>query len=131
MNKAILIGNLTRDPELRATRNGISACTFTLAVNRRFANQDGQREADFIPVITWRGVAENCAKHLRQGSKAAVVGTIQTRSYDAQDGAKRYVTEIIAHEVEFLTPKSKDGQPAGAQDCGEMEQIDDDDELPF
>ncbi len=107
MNKAILVGNLTRVPEMRTTKNGVSTCTFTIAVNRPHTNQQGQREADFIPVVTWRGMAESCAKNLRQGSKVGVVGTIQTRSYDAQDGSKRYVTEVIADEVEFLTSKAK------------------------
>lgn len=133
MNKAILIGNLTRDPEMRKTASGISACTFTLAVNRRYANQQGVREADFINVVAWRGLAENCIRFLGQGSKAAVVGTIQTRSYDAQDGSKRYVTEIVADEVEFLTVKA--GVEKGAGNAAEMpegfEEEDLSDELPF
>lgn len=102
MNKAILIGNLTRDPEYTTTISGVAKCSFTLAVQRRFANADGKREADFIPIITWRQTAENCAKYLAKGRKCCVEGTIQTRSYDAQDGTKRYVTEIIADSVEFL-----------------------------
>ena len=124
MNKAVLIGNLVRDPEIRQTKTGISTCTFTIAVNRPHTNQQGQREADFLPIVTWRGMAENCAKHLRQGNKVGVTGSIQTRSYDAQDGSKRYVTEIVADEVEFLTPKAKDTN-------GGMDEIEDDDELPF
>lgn len=102
MNRAILTGNLARDPELRTTQSGISVCSFTLAVNRRFANQQGVREADFIPIVVWRQQAENCARYLKKGRKCAVSGTIQTRSYEAQDGTKRYVTEIAAEEVEFL-----------------------------
>ena len=102
MNKAILIGNLTRDPEYTTTASGIACCRFILAVQRRFANADGKREADFIPIIAWRQLAENCAKYLAKGRKVAIEGTIQTRSYDAQDGTKRYVTEIIADNVEFL-----------------------------
>lgn len=112
MNKAFIIGNLTRDPELRTTASGISVCTFTLAVNRPFANQQGVRETDFIPVVVWRKQAENCKQYLSKGRKCAVSGSIQTRSYDAQDGTKRYVTEIIAEEVEFLSTGS---QPAGGQ----------------
>ena len=107
MNKAILVGNLTRDPELRATASGISVCTFTVAVNRRVsrdAQAQGQRDADFIPIVTWRGLADNCARYLAKGRKVAVIGSIQTRSYDAQDGSKRYVTEVVADDVEFLTP---------------------------
>lgn len=99
MNKAFIIGNLTREPELRTTGSGISVCTFTVAVARRMSKND---EADFIPVVTWRGLADNCAKYLVKGQKVAVCGSIQTRSYDAQDGSKRYVTEVIADDVEFL-----------------------------
>ena len=103
MNKVFLIGNLTKDPELTSTSTGISVCKFTLAVSRRFMNADGTREADFLPIIVWRNQGENCAKYLKKGSKAALIGTIQTRSYDAQDGGKRYVTEIIADDVQFLS----------------------------
>ncbi len=127
MNKAFLIGNLVRDPEMRTTRTGVYTCSFTIAVNRPHTNAQGQREADFIPVVTWRGTAENCAKHLRQGSKVGVAGMIQTRSYDAQDGSKRYVTEVIADEVEFLTPKPK----ALYGNDVPLEEPEDDDELPF
>lgn len=104
MNKAVIIGNLTNEPDMRATSSGISVCTFTVAVNRR-ASRDaqGQKETDFIPIVTWRGLADNCFKYLHKGSKAAVTGSIQTRSYDAQDGTRRYVTEILADEVEFLS----------------------------
>ena len=102
MNKAIVIGQITRDPDVRMTGSGISVCTFTVAVQRRFANQNGERQADFIPVVCWRGLAENCGKYLKKGSKVGVCGSIQTRNYEAQDGTKRYVTEIIADEVEFL-----------------------------
>lgn len=104
MNKAVIIGNLTNEPELRATLSGISVCTFTVAVNRRVSRDaQGQKETDFIPIVTWRGLADNCFKYLHKGSKAAVTGSIQTRSYEVQDGSKRYVTEIVADEVEFLS----------------------------
>lgn len=104
MNKAVIIGNLTNEPDMRATLSGISVCTFTVAVNRRVSRDaQGQKEADFIPIVTWRGLADNCFKYLHKGSKAAVTGSIQTRSYDAQDGTRRYVTEILADEVEFLS----------------------------
>ena len=109
MNKAILIGNLVADPELRKTQSDVSVCTFRIAVQRRFANQQGVREADFINIVAWRQTAELCAKFLTKGRKVCVVGAIQTRSYDAQDGTKRYVTEIVADEVEFL------GSPQGSQ----------------
>lgn len=136
MNKAILIGNLARDPESTTTASGILKCSFTLAVQRRYTNADGKREADFIPVICWRQTAELAQKYLTKGRKAAVEGSIQVRSYDAQDGSKRYVTEIIADSIEFLTPRSADpgptppparqadGYPNGFSEV-------DDDELPF
>ncbi len=117
MNKAILIGNLTRDPETRTTSSGVPMTTFTLAINRRFTNQQGVREADFIPVITWRQQAELCARYLTKGRKCCVVGTIQTRTYDAQDGTKRYVTEVVADEVEFIGAQ---GQGGGSQYAGDV-----------
>ena len=86
MNKVILIGNLTKDPELSTTTSGISVCRFTVAVSRRFTNSEGERETDFINIVVWRNLADNCHKFLRKGSKAAVIGNIQTRSYDAQAG---------------------------------------------
>ena len=102
MNKVILIGNLAADPELRKTASDVSVCTFRLAVQRRFANQQGVREADFISIVAWRQTADLVARFLTKGSKCAVVGSLQTRTYDAQDGTKRYVTEVIADEVEFV-----------------------------
>lgn len=142
MNRAILIGNLTRDPELRTTSSGVSVCTFTLAVSRRFTNQQGVREADFINIVVWRGQAETCARYLSKGRKCAVVGQIQTRTYDAQDGTKRYVTEVVADEVEFLgapggsqggmgeyAPPPPTSAPAVSGDTG-FTQVEDD-ELPF
>lgn len=142
MNKAILIGNLTRDPELRTTGSGISVCSFTLAVNRRFTNQQGVREADFIPIVVWRQQAELCARYLTKGRKCAVVGSIQTRSYDAQDGTKRYVTEVVADEVEFIGSAGQGGvshsddvppppEPATFTPKATGFAEADDDELPF
>ena len=87
MNRAFLVGNLTRDPELRKTQNDVSVCTFTIACNRRFSNASGQREADFIPIVVWRAQADNCYRILKKGRRVGVVGTIQTRTYDAQDGS--------------------------------------------
>ena len=110
MNKVILIGNLTKDPELTTTTSGISVCRFSLAVSRRFTNSEGERETDFINVVVWRNLADNCHKFLRKGSKAAVVGNLQTRSYDAQDGSKRYVTEVVAEEVEFVGARVNEGE---------------------
>lgn len=122
MNKVILIGNLTKDPDLSTTTSGLSVCKFTLAVSRRFGNN----ETDFLPIITWRGQAENCYKFLKKGSKVAVSGTIQTRSYDASDGSKRYITEIVADEVQFLSTRTTVEEDSS---IAEMKPIDDD--LPF
>ena len=112
MNRAFLVGNLTRDPELRVTQSGIPVCSFTIACNRRFAKQGDAVTADFIPVVVWRGQAENCAKFLSKGRTVAVCGAIQTRSYDANDGSKRYVTEVVADEVQFIGGGSGEGRAA-------------------
>ena len=143
MNKAILIGNLARDPETMTTSSGITKCNFTVAVQRRFANAQGVREADFLTIVCWRQTAELCARYLSKGRKVAVEGSIQTRSYDAQDGTKRYVTEIVADNVEFLGSRdegSRGGYDApaapapaprqAAPAAGGFTEVDDD-ELPF
>ena len=148
MNKVILIGNLANDPEARTTQSGISQSTFRIAVQRRFANAQGVREADFLTVVAWRQTADFCNRYLTKGSKVAVEGSIQTRSYDAQDGSKRYVTEIIADSVEALGSRNEEGgaaarprdngptpppmpatpaAPSGNNGFAEVE----DDELPF
>ena len=106
MNKVFLIGRLTRDPELRYTGSNVAVATFSLAVNRPFTNQSGEREADFINIVVWRKQAENVKNYLSQGSQVAIDGRIQTRSYDGEDGKKRYVTEVIADNVQFLDSKS-------------------------
>ncbi len=98
LNRVILIGRLTRDPELKYTSNGTAVCTFTLAINRRF-NRD---ETDFIDIVVWRGLAENCASYLGKGRLAAVEGRLQIRSYENQEGQKRKVTEVVADDVRFL-----------------------------
>lgn len=102
MNRVILIGRLTRDPELRYTPSGVAVTQFTLAVDRPFSNQQNEREADFIPVVTWRQLAETCANYLRKGRLTAVEGRIQVRNYDNNEGRKVYVTEVIADNVRFL-----------------------------
>lgn len=131
MNKVILIGNLSADVESRTTQSGIAQASFRLAVQRRFANQQGQREADFFQVVCWRQTAEFAARFLSKGRKVAVEGSLQTRSYDAQDGSKRFVTEVIADSVEFCDskPEGKAAAPAQAQGYGFTEV--DDSELPF
>ena len=131
MNKCILIGNLTKDPELTTTTNGVAVCRFTIAVSRRYSNADGERETDFLNIVVWRNLGENCHKFLKKGSKVGIVGNIQSRSYDAPDGSKRYVTEIVAEEVEFLSTKSQDEQTKiDKPDDGGLQPIDDD-VLPF
>ncbi|ABQ23612.1 hypothetical protein CKR_P31 (plasmid) [Clostridium kluyveri NBRC 12016] len=102
MNRTVLIGRLTKDPELKFTpSNGTAVTTFTLAINRRFS-KDGQQEADFIPIVVWGKIAESSANYLTKGKLAGVAGRIQTRSYEAKDGTMRYVTEVVADEVQFL-----------------------------
>lgn len=136
MNKVILIGHLAADPESRTTQSGVAQCTLRLAVTRRFTDkQTGQREADFFNIVCWRNTAEFAARYLSRGRRIAVEGSLQTRSYDAQDGSKRYVTEVIADTVEFC-----DSRPDGAQSApkdaertgynGGFTEVDDE-ELPF
>lgn len=110
MNKVILIGRLTRDPEMRTTPSGVATTSFSIAVQRNYANAQGDREADFINCVAWRKQAENIAKYCTKGSQVAVDGRIQTRNYDAQDGTKRYVTEVIADNVTFLGGRSGSGE---------------------
>ena len=129
MNKVFLIGNLTKNPELNNTGSGISVCKFTLAVSRRFSNGDGVRETDFLPVIVWRAQAEHCNKYLKKGSKAAVCGSIQTRSYDAPDGSRRYITEIVADEVQFLSTKAEDSAESNDGVFDDLKAVDEN--LPF
>ncbi len=109
MNKCVLVGNLVLDPELTQTPSGISVCKFTLAVNRNYTNANGERDADFINIVTWRGLAENCGKYLVKGKKVAVCGSLQMSSYEDKDGNKRYRTDVVADDVEFLPNGNKDG----------------------
>ncbi len=109
MNKAIIIGRLTKDPEMRTTTSGVNSTTFTVAVSRNYTGANGERETDFLNCVAWRKQAENIAKYCTKGTQVAVEGRIQTRSYDAQDGTKRYVTEIIADNVTFLSTKGGTG----------------------
>ncbi len=151
MNKVFLIGNLTKDPEMRSTQSGVAVCNFSIAVNRRFKNANGQQETDYLNIIAWRQLAELCSKYLAKGRKVAVAGSIQTRTYEAKDGSKRTALDIVADEVEFLTPQnqqsstpsapgayttaaSKDSgatyAPQPHNDFGGYTQVDDE-ELPF
>ena len=112
INRAVLVGRLTKDPELRHTANDIPVATFTLAVNRPFSNQSGEREADFIPCVVWRRQAETVERFLSKGSLVGVEGRIQTRSYDDQDGNRRYITELVADSVQFLETRAMSEQNA-------------------
>lgn len=134
MNKVIITGNISRDPEAFTTQNGISRSMFDVAVQRRTKNQDGKYDVDFLRVVAWRKTADFCNKYLAKGRKVAVEGSIQTRSYDAQDGSKRYVTEIIADHVETLTSANTDNSPTpppSREDKAENFTEVEDDDLPF
>ncbi|KHD84987.1 single-stranded DNA-binding protein [Heyndrickxia ginsengihumi] len=113
MNRVVLVGRLTKDPDLRYTPNGVPVATFTLAVNRTFSNQQGERQADFINCVVWRKQAENVANFLKKGSLAGVDGRIQTRNYEGQDGRRVYVTEVVAESVQFLEPRNANQDRGG------------------
>lgn len=108
MNKVYLIGRLTKDPEFTTTTNNISVAKFTLAIHRKFASANGEKEVDFINCVGWRTTADTINKYCKKGEKLAVVGTLQVRSYDKTDGTKVYVTEVIVEEFEFLSTKKAD-----------------------
>ena len=136
MNKVFLIGNLTRDPELSETNSGVPVCRFAIAVDRRFSAGDAERQTDFFNVTAWRGLADNVAKFCKKGNKVAVTGSIQIRNYEDNAGQKRTFVDIIADDVEFLTPKggasSDDGDYAPApRKKPALEAFDDDSDIPF
>ena len=141
MNKVYLIGNLTRDPELSETTSGIALCRFSIAVNRNYSGSDGERQTDFFNIIVWRTQAENCGRYLKKGSKVAIVGSLQNRTYEDKEGVKRTVTDIVASEVEFLSSGS--ARENGGEEFDDMPvkparptkptltEVEDDDTLPF
>ena len=140
MNKVFLIGNLTRDPELTETSGGVSVCHFAIAVNRTYSSSDGDRQTDFFNVTAWRGLADNIARFMKKGSKVAVSGSIQIRNYEDNQGMKRTAVDVIAQDVEFLTPKGNgqdDGfdSPAPSASRGgskpQLQPFDDDADIPF
>lgn len=118
MNKVILIGRLTKDPELRKTPTDVSVVQFTIAVNRAFQQQNGERQADFINCVAWRAQAENLAKYIKKGGQIAVEGSIQTRSYDDQNGVRRFITEVICSQITFLESKKNE---SGYNDLSQLE----------
>ena len=121
LNRVVLIGHLTKDPELRTTSNNVSVTSFTIAVDRNFNNQQGEKETDFIPVVAWRKLADTCAKYLAKGRLVAVSGRMQVRSYEGKEG-KRYITEVVADEVQFLEK---------AESKEKFVEVEDNVELPF
>lgn len=138
MNRVFLIGNLTKDPELTTTSNDLVNCKFSVAVTRRYNSSNGTKDTDFFTIVCWRGLAENCGKYLRKGSKVGISGSIQNKNYETSDGIKRYSTEIVADEVQFLSTRSD------ADDINELPETSvkpsvkvselkaaDDDDLPF
>lgn len=144
MNKVFLIGNLTRDPELSETTSGVSLCRFSIAVNRNYSTANGDRQTDFFNCIAWRGLGENVARYAQKGNKVAVTGSIELRNYEDNQGVKRTGVDIVAQDVEFLTPKQSDGYndevgrdvPKGnshqsRQNKQQLISFDDDSDIPF
>lgn len=135
LNKVILIGRLVADPQLRYTQSGTAVTSFTLAVDRSFTNQSGEREADFIDIVTWRKQAETCANHLNKGRLVAVEGRLQVRSYDDQNGIRRKAAEIVADQVRFLDKANQQQSAQGQQSSGEQDQANSSepgfDDIPF
>lgn len=129
MNKILLVGGVSKDPELNTTSNGKSVCRFSIGVTRRFANTEGERESDFFNIVVWGAMGENCNKYLKKGSKVSIVGRVQTGTYE-KDGIKRPTFDIVAEEVEFLSsPKTTNNKELDPMST-ELEPIDDD-QLPF
>lgn len=115
INRFVLVGRLTKDPELRYTPNGVAVCRFTLAVNRTFTDGQGERQADFINIVVWRKQAENSSNYLKKGHLCGIEGRIQTGSYEGQDGKRVYTTEVIADSVQFLEPRNSQGNSSNAK----------------
>jgi single-strand DNA-binding protein len=140
MNKVILMGRLTKDPEMRYTANNNTAkCSFSLAVDRRFTKQGEERQADFFNIIAWEKTAEFCSKYFTKGMKIAIVGRLQNRTWDDNEGKKHYITEVIVEEANFVESKKSEGTPSqkpsggssGAGQADEYYPAIEDDELPF
>lgn len=136
MNKVMLIGNLTRDPELAETASGVKVCRFAIAVNRSYTDSNGERQTDFFNVSAWRGLGENVSKFTKKGSKVAVAGSIQIRNYEDNEGVRRTAVDVLAQDVEFLSPSGV--KPAGGAENGaegaqkpKLESFDHDGDIPF
>ena len=140
MNKVFLIGNLTRDPELTETASGVPVCHFSIAVNRNYSTQDGERQTDFFNCTAWRAMAETIARYTKKGKKVAVVGSIQLRNYEDNQGVKRTAVDIIAQDVEFLSPRENEDSFDDANEAPRqaapkrkpmLQAMDDDSDIPF
>ena len=129
MNKIFLIGNLTRDPELSETQSGIAVCRFAIAVNRR-RTSEGEPQTDFFNITAWRGLAESVARYCKKGNKVAVTGSVQIRTYEGNDGVKRTSVDVVAEDVEFLTPRPQDGAEEPKKKPV-LEPFEDDGDIPF
>ena len=135
-NRIVLVGRLTAKPELRTTQSGVAVTTFTIAVERRYNNANGEKESDFIDIVTWRGIAENCAKYLDKGSAVVISGSLQIRNYEDKNGNKRKAAEVVADEVRFITPAKNKQDKADKMiftnsTTDEAEDALFDDDLPF
>jgi single-strand DNA-binding protein len=139
MNKVFLIGNLTRDPELTETNSGTSLCRFSIAVNRNYSGSDGERKTDFFNIVAWRSLGENVSRYAKKGNKVAVIGSIELRNYEDNQGVKRTAVDIVAQDVEFLTPKSGSGEYTPSESApapqekkrATLQSFDDDSDIPF
>jgi single-strand DNA-binding protein len=135
MNKVFLIGNLTRDPELRETPSGVAVCRYSIAVGRNYTDASGERQTDFFNCVAWRGQAESIAKYCKKGNKVAVTGSIQLRNYTDNEGIKRTAVDIITQDIEFLTPKSREDEameePTPIRKKPTLQTMDDDGDIPF
>lgn len=140
LNKVVLIGRLTKDPDVRTLDSGSTVATFTLAVGRTFKDRNGERGTDFIPIVAWSKTAELCGEYLKKGNQTAISGRIQTRTYEDNEGTKRYVTEVVADEVTFLSSKNENQQQTNErqtdsavtdEDINQMYFTEDTDDIPF
>ena len=139
MNKVFLIGNLTRDPELRETPSGVAMCRFAIAVSRPYSSQEGERQTDFFECTAWRGLGETISRFTKKGNKVAVSGSIQLRNYEDNQGVRRTAVDIIVQDCEFLTPKSSEGfddvadapRASAPKKKPTLQAMDDDGDIPF